>query len=101
MNMDKNFGMQENYKKVLDYKEWRKFENVIYKAKNACRNSSTMVVDHFVEVDKMVNIGSGARRKQSDYKLLRYACYLIVQNANSNKEVVALGQTYFAIKTSK
>ena len=87
--------------KVLDYKELRKFENVIFKAQNACRNSSTRVVDHFVEVDKMVNIGSGAQRKQNDYKLSRYACYLIVQNADPNKAVVALGQTYFAIQTRK
>ena len=71
---------------VLDYKEWRKFENVIIKAKISCQNSEINVLDHFVHLDKMVEIGSGAKRKQVDYKLSRYACYLIVQNADSRKE---------------
>lgn len=84
---------------VLKYKEWRKFENVIIKAKTTCQNSGIVVSDHFVEVDKMVNIGSGARRKQRDYKLTRYACYLIAQNGDSRKPVIALAQTYFAIQT--
>ena len=86
---------------VLDYKEWRKFEGVINKAKNACQNSFYDVLDHFVDVDKMVEIGSGARRKQIDYKLSRYACYLIAQNGDSRKKVIALAQTYFAIQTRK
>lgn len=86
---------------VLDYKEWRKFLGVIDKAKDACNNSNFTLSDHFVQVDKMVEIGSGAKRKQVDFKLSRYACYLIVQNANPNKEVVALGQTYFAVQTRK
>ena len=86
---------------VLDYKEWRKFVGVIEKAKDTCNNSNINVYDHFVEADKMVNIGSGAKRKQKDYKLSRYACYIITQNGDSRKEVVALGQTYFAIQTRK
>ena len=86
---------------VLDYKEWRKFEGVINKAKNSCRNSGINILDHFVEVDKMVRIGSGAERKQKDYKLTRYACYLIAQNGDSRKESIALAQTYFAIQTRK
>lgn len=86
---------------VLKYKEWRKFENVILKAKKACKNSNLLVLNHFVQSAKMVSIGSGAQRKQKDYKLTRYACYLITQNADSNKEVVALAQTYFAIQTRK
>lgn len=86
---------------VLNYREWRKFENVINKAKEACRNSNVIDSDHFVEVDKMVNIGSGAKRKQKDYKLTRYACYLIAQNGDSRKNVIALAQTYFAIQTRK
>lgn len=86
---------------VLEYKEWRKFENVLIKAKVACQNSGVIVSDHFVEVDKMVNIGSGAKRKQRDYKLTRYACYLIAQNGDSRKYVIALAQTYFAIQTRK
>lgn len=86
---------------ALDYKEWRKFLGVIDKAEDACNNSNFTLSDHFVQVDKMVEIGSGAKRKQIDFKLSRYACYLIVQNANPNKEVVALGQTYFAVQTRK
>ena len=86
---------------VLNYKEWRKFENVIKKAKEACENTGISVFDHFVEVDKMVQIGSGAERKQKDYKLTRYACYLIAQNGDSRKKVIALAQTYFAVQTRK
>ncbi len=86
---------------VLNYKEWRKFENVINKAKESCKNSDITVFDHFVEVDKMVQIGSGAQRKQKDYKLTRYACYLIAQNGDTRKKVIALAQTYFAIQTRK
>ena len=86
---------------ALDYKRWDKFCNVIESAKIACENSNNAVLNHFSQVGKMVEIGSGAKRKQMDFKLSRYACYLIVQNASPNKEVVALGQTYFAIQTRK
>jgi len=67
----------------------------------ACKNSGFNVADHFVEVNKMVEIGSDATRKLIDYKLTRYACYLIVQNGDPRKEVIALGQTYFAIQTRR
>ena len=86
---------------ALDYKRWDKFCNVIESAKIACENSNNAVLNHFSQVGKMVDIGSGAKRKQMDFKLSRYACYLIVQNASPNKEVVALGQTYFAVQTRK
>lgn len=86
---------------VLDYKEWRKFKNVIDKAKEACRNTGISEVDHFVGADKMVEIGSGAKRKQIDYKLTRYACYLIAQNGDPRKKVISLAQTYFAVQTRK
>lgn len=86
---------------VLNYKEWRKFENVINKAKESCENSDITVLDHFVDVDKMVQIGSGAERKQKDYKLTCCACYLIAQNGDTRKKVIALAQTYFAIQTRK
>ena len=86
---------------ILDYKEWRKFEGVISKAIEACENSGISAFDHFVGADKMVQIGSGAERKQKDYQLTRYACYLIAQNGDSRKEVIALAQTYFAIQTRK
>ena len=74
---------------------------VIEKAKMACEGSSNKVIDHFVGSAKMVGLGSGSKRKVNDYKLSRYACYLIVQNADSRKKEVALGQTYFAIQTRK
>ena len=87
--------------KVLEYKRWDKFCNVIESAKIACENSDNAVSDHFTQVGKMINTGKTAKRKVVDFKLSRYACYLIVQNANPNKEVVALGQTYFAVQTRK
>ena len=86
--------------KVLEYKEWRKFEGVINKAKQACDTSKFNVSEHFVGADKMVKTGD-SMRSIKDYKLSRYACYLIVQNADSRKKVIALGQTYFAIQTRK
>ena len=87
--------------KVLSYKDWRYFEAVIEKAKTACQNSEITDIDHFVVDNKMVEIGSGAKRKQKDYKLTRYACYLIAQNANPRLKNVALAQTYFAVQTRK
>ena len=95
------FWYARELQSVLNYIEWRKFENVISKAKESCKNSDITVFDHFVDVDKMVQIGSGAERKQKDYKLTRYACYLIAQNGDSRKKVIALAQTYFAIQTRK
>ena len=86
---------------VLEYTRWGNFEKVIEKAKLACELSENIIIDHFADVSKMVAIGSNAKRKQDDYKLSRYACYLIVQNADSRKKVVAFGQTYFAVQTRK
>ena len=85
---------------VLEYKEWRKFNGVINKAKKAASMCLSKVVDHFVGADKMVVTGDSIR-KINDYKLSRYACYLIAQNADPRKEVVALAQTYFAIQTRR
>ncbi len=95
------YWLARELQKALEYKDWRNFEKVIEKAKISCQNSEISDIDHFVVHNKMVSIGSGAKRKQKDYKLSRYACYLIVQNADPNKEVVALGQTYFAVQTRK
>jgi len=86
---------------VLEYNKWDKFLNVIDKAKHACKNSGQEPQDHFPHVEKLVEIGSGAKRDIGDIHLSRYACYLIVQNADPSKEVVALGQTYFAVQTRK
>lgn len=86
---------------VLDYIKWDKFLNVIVKAKEACKNSGQEQDDHFPRMEKLVEIGSGAFRDIGDLHLTRYACYLIIQNADPSKEVVALGQTYFAIQTRK
>ena len=87
--------------KVLEYKEWRNFKIVIDKAIKSCENSKFNVSDHFVEINKMIELCKNAKRRIIEYELSRYACYLIVQNADPSKEVVALGQTYFAIQTRK
>lgn len=87
--------------RVLEYIKWDKFLNVIDKAKEACKNSGQEPADHFPRVEKMVKIGSGATRDIGDIQLSRYACYLIIQNADPSKEIVALGQTYFAVQARK
>ena len=85
--------------KVLDYSEYRHFLPVIEKAKEACINSNNSPLDHFEDILEMIEIGKGGRREVESVKLSRYACYLIVQNADPGKEVVANGQTYFAVQT--
>ena len=87
--------------KALKYNKWENFHKVIKKAMVACELSNNSIFDHFPEFRKMVEIGSKTKRETIDYKLSRYACYLIVQNGDSNKEVIALAQTYFAIQTRK
>ena len=86
---------------LLDYSTWQKFSAVIDKAQIACAQSGYAVPDHFNQTVKMVSIGSGAQRQQPDYKLSRYACYLIVQNGDPSKSVIAAGQTYFAVQTRR
>ncbi|MDR1675540.1 MAG: hypothetical protein LBR86_03605 [Tannerella sp.] len=87
---------------VLEYVEWCNFSNVLDRAILACRNSGFEIVDHFVEVNKTVKMPSKARPRQIvDYKLSRYTCYLIVQNGGLRKEIIATGQTYFAIQTRR
>ena len=85
--------------RVLEYSQYRHFKPVIDRAKDACKNSGYKVSDHMEDILHMVSIGSGAEREVDDVKLSRYACYLIVQNADPSKEIVALGQTYFAVQT--
>ena len=86
---------------ILCYKRWDKFMNVIVKAQESCISSGNRICDHFSHVGKMVDIGSKTSRKVEDYKLSRYACYLIAQNGDSRKKVIALAQTYFAVQTRK
>lgn len=86
---------------ALQYKKWENFSKAIDRAKISCKNSAQEIDDHFPEVRKMVEIGSGTTRQLLDYELSRYACYLIVQNGDPRKEVIALGQTYFAIQTRR
>ena len=86
---------------VLNYKEWRKFENVIKKAIDSCENSGISAFEHFVGADKTIKMPKGATKNIKEYKLTRYACYLIAQNGDPRKEVIALAQTYFAIQTRK
>lgn len=87
--------------KVLEYSEYRHFLPVITRAKIACRHSGQNEADHFEDILEMVEIGSGAQRPVEDIRLSRYACYLIVQNGDPNKPVIANGQTYFAIQTRR
>lgn len=85
--------------KILGYSEYRHFQSAIEKGKQACLNSGQFIENHFEEVLEMVDLGSGAKREISDLNLTRYACYLIIQNADPSKPIVALGQTYFAVQT--
>ena len=87
--------------KVLEYKDWRNFLKVLNKAKDACKNSGFNIDEQLVEVNRLSKRNNNATANIQDYKLSRYICYLIVQNADPSKEVVALGQTYFAIQTRK
>lgn len=95
------FWLARPLAKVLDYSEYRHFLPVIERAREACRNSGQPIADHFEDVLDMVDIGSGARRELPDVRLSRYACYLIVQNGDPGKPVIANGQTYFAMQTRR
>src|SRR5579884_2607719 len=87
--------------KLLGYGEYRFFKNAIQKAEEACKQSGQAVPDHFVHTHGMIALGKGAKRKVEDVRLTRYACYLLVQNADPEKPIVALGQTYFAVQTRR
>ena len=97
----KEYWYARELMKVLHYSNWQNFKKTIDKAELSCENSTINVLDHFIDASKMVQIGSGAERRQQEYKLTRYACYLIAQNGDSRKKVIAIAQTYFAIQTRK
>ena len=95
------YWSSREFAQVLGYTDYRNFEQVIHKARVACFNSGQRVEDHFVEFTEMITIGKGGQRSVSVTLLSRYACYLIVQNADPSKEIVALGQSYFAVQTRR
>lgn len=95
------FWLARDLQELLGYAQWRNFEQVIEKAKISCINAGYDVEDHFADVSKMVEVGSGAQRKIDDVMLSRYACYLIAQNGDPNKDQIAFAQTYFAVQTRK
>lgn len=86
---------------ILQYSNWQNFEKIIGKAKISCENSDISVCDHFIDINKTIKMPKGAEKTIKDYKLTRYACYLIAQNGDSRKKVIALAQTYFAVQTRK
>lgn len=86
---------------ILEYSEWRNFQRAIDKAITACETSGNDKNHHFVETNKMIALGKGGQREVPDYRLSRYACYLIVQNGDPSKSVIAAGQTYFAVQTRR
>ncbi|MBU1809370.1 MAG: DNA damage-inducible protein D [Candidatus Omnitrophica bacterium] len=95
------YWMARDLQALLDYAEWRNFLQVIDKAKIACVKSGQNITDHFVDVNKMVRLGSESERKIDDIMVTRYACYLIAQNGDPRKEQIAFAQSYFAIQTHK
>ena len=95
------YWLARELQQILGYRQWRSINDLIERAKTACRESKNNIDDHFAVQRKMVDIGSDAKRMTIDYKLSRYACYLIVMNGNPKKEIIALGQTYFAVQTRK
>lgn len=101
-NVDENgveFWYARDLQNMLGYSKWSNFELIIKKAKISCETSKIKVLDHFADVSKMVSIGSDTKRSINDYKLTRYACYLIAQNGDPRKERIAFAQTYFAVQT--
>ena len=95
------FWCARDIQPLLAYTQWRNFEQVIQKAKTACQNAGNAVSDHFADVSKVIEAGKGAQHEVLDFKLTRYACYLIAQNGDPKKEEIAFAQTYFAIQTRK
>ncbi len=95
------YWLARELQNILEYTQWRRFEHTIDKAMTACKKSNISINDQFADIGKLIKHGKGGIRRIADYKLTRYACYLIAQNGDSRKEVIALAQTYFAIQTRK
>ena len=95
------FWFARDLQSLLGYDEWRNFLNIIKKAMKSCENAENRVFDHFVDVNKRINIGKGASRQVKDIMLARYACYLIAQNGDPKKEPIAFAQSYFAVQTRR
>ena len=95
------YWLARELQNILGYNQWRSINDLIERAKVACKESKYKIDDHFAVQRKMINLAKGATRNVVDYKLSRYACYLIVMNGNPKKEIIALGQTYFTIQTRK
>ncbi len=95
------YWSSRDFARILGYGDYRNFEAVVEKARTACFNSGQRVDDHFVEITDMIEVGKGAKRPAKTVLMSRYACYLVIQNADPSKEIVALGQTYFAIQTRR
>ena len=98
---DNEYWLARDLQEILGYRQWRSINDLIERAKVACRESKYSIDDHFALQRKMIKLAKGAKRNVIDYKLSRYACYLIVMNGNPKKEIIALGQTYFAMQTRK
>ncbi|OFY63158.1 MAG: DNA damage-inducible protein D [Bacteroidetes bacterium RIFCSPLOWO2_02_FULL_36_8] len=96
-----DYWLARELQELLGYSDWRNFLNAVDRAKASCQTTGEAVLDHFVDITKMVKIGSGAERQQDDIMLTRYACYLIAQNGDPKKEQIAFAQCYFAIQTRR
>ena len=104
MHTDENgieFWYARELQELLEYTEWRNFGKVVLKSQEACENSGNNISEHFVEVNKTSKMPNGGEKQVKDYKLTRYACYLIAQNGDPKKSVIAFAQTYFAVQTRK